>query len=66
MNITVIGVTKANLMEVITDDSVYVIKRNLFNKNRFVMEPIAEADVKDLLSGDVIIVKVTKECKEEL
>lgn len=61
MNITVIGVNKANVMEVITDESVYVIKRDLFRADKFTMMPIEKADVKDLMSDDVLIVKITKE-----
>jgi hypothetical protein len=59
MNISVIGVTKANLMDIITDESVYVIKKAWLRKDEFMMEPVKNADVKDLLSGDVLIVKIT-------
>ena len=59
MNITVLGVTKANLMDVITDDSVYVIKKNHFGRSPLAMEHILDADVKDLLSENVLIVKIT-------
>lgn len=61
MNITVIGVTKANLMDVITDDSIYVIKKSHFGENRLMMKSIKDADVNDLLSDDVLIVKITNE-----
>ena len=61
MNITVIGVNKNNLMEVINDPSVYVIKRLWTHTDKLAMIPIEEADVKDLLSEDVLIVKITKE-----
>lgn len=60
MNITVIGVNKANLMEVITDDSNYVIKK-AWLANDWMMIPIKKADVNDLLSDNVLIVKVTAE-----
>ena len=61
MNISVLGVTKANLMDVITDDSVYIIKRDYFDKSRCMMQPVKSADVNDLLSDDVLIVKITNE-----
>lgn len=61
MNISVIGVTKANLMSIITDDSVYVIKRSYFDENRYKMISVKETEVKDLLSDEVLIVKITKE-----
>jgi hypothetical protein len=61
MNITVIGVTKANLMDVITDDSIYVIKKDYCRKDRLTMKSIKDADVNDLLSEDVLIVKITIE-----
>jgi hypothetical protein len=57
MNISVVGVNKANLMDVITDNSVYVIKKDYFRPG-WRMEPIAKADVNDLLSEDVLIVKI--------
>lgn len=60
MNISVVGVNKTNLMGVITDNSVYVIKKDCFRPG-WIMEPIGKADVKDLLSEDVLIVKITKE-----
>jgi hypothetical protein len=56
-----IGVTKANLMDVISDDSVYVIKHHWIHKDQYEMVPVKKADVNDLLSEDVLIVKVTKE-----
>lgn len=61
MNITVIGVTKANIMDVITDDSVYVIKKNHFGKGLLAMVPVLDVDVKDLLSEQTLIVKITNE-----
>jgi hypothetical protein len=60
MNISVIGITKANLMDVITDRSVYVIKKR-WTRDSYDMTPIEEADVKDLFSEDVLIVRITKE-----
>jgi hypothetical protein len=61
MSITVIGATKANLMDLVTDESVYVIKKNWLGKAGYRMTPIKDADVKDLLSDDVLIVKITNE-----
>lgn len=57
MFIKQIEVTEKNLMEVITDDSVYVIKRcRLFN--RMEMVQIGDADVKDILADNAIIIKI--------
>lgn len=61
MGISVIKVTRANLMDVIMDDSMYVIKNHWMRKNRYEMIPIVDADVKDLLSDDVIVVSIVKE-----
>jgi hypothetical protein len=58
MGITVIGVTKANLMDIINDPDVYLIKEGWTHKG-YRMVPIAEADVGDLLSEKCIIVKIT-------
>ena len=58
MNISVIGVNKANLMEIINDKTVYVIKQDYWHKDRFVMTPISKADVNDLVRDDVLIVRI--------
>ena len=58
MGITVIGVNKANLMDIINDPDVYLIKEGWVHKG-YRMVPISEADVGDLLSEKCIIVKIT-------
>ena len=58
MGISVVGINKANLMEVIMDDSVYVIKKKWCGDG-FQMIPVKSADVKDLMSEDVLIVRIT-------
>ena len=60
MDITVIGINKTNALDLMKDKSVYVIKKDYFHKDEFAMRPIAKADVNDLLSGDALIVKITK------
>lgn len=60
MNISVIGVNKANLLETINDSSVYVIKKSYFADD-YQMIPIKKADVNDLVSDKVLIVRITKE-----
>ena len=61
MNISVIGVTKANVMDVITDKSVYVIKNDYFHRDQCMMKPVKEASVQDLLSENVLVVKIDKD-----
>ena len=61
MKITVIEVTKENMIDIVTDDSVYVIKDHYIQKGQFMMEHIKKAKVNDLLSDDVLVVRVTKE-----
>lgn len=61
MNITVIGVNKANVMDLIHDKDVYVIKQIWSHRDQLGMIPIKDADVSDLMSDNVLIVKVTRE-----
>lgn len=60
MNISVIGVNKANLMDIINDETVYVIKKRWTHTDQLYLIPVKEADVGDLMSDDVLIVKITK------
>lgn len=60
MGISVLGVNKANLFDIITDDSVYVIKKDYFDKDKFRMMPVKKADVNDLMSEDTLVVRITK------
>ena len=60
MNISVIGVNQANVMEIINDESVYVIKKKWPHTDRLYLVPVKEADIGDLMSDDVLIVKITK------
>ena len=61
MNISIIEVTKENMMNIVTDDSVYVIKRDLLKKDRFVMKPVKGANVEDLMSDKAVIIKIAEE-----
>ena len=61
MNIIAIKVTKGNLMDIINDESVYVISHDWFHKDTFTMKPIKKADVGDLLSDKTLVVKITNE-----
>ena len=60
LKIEVIGVNNANLMDIINDETVYVIKGNYFDTTKFQMIPIKKADVGDLMSDSVQIVRITK------
>ena len=57
MYIKKIEVTASNLMEVVTDSSVYAIKKSSWN-DEYRMVAIADADVKDVLSDKVAIIKI--------
>lgn len=57
MFIKKIEVNSDNLMEVIRDTSVYVIKKDYF-KDGYRMARIGDADVKDILSDNVLIIKI--------
>lgn len=59
MDINVIGVTKTNLMDVLMDPSVYVIKKDTFyGDGRRTMQPIKKVDVEDILNTDNIIIRI--------
>ena len=57
MYIKKIEVNASNLMEVITDSSVYVIRKNNWNDEYFMLA-IADANIKDVLSDKVSIIKI--------
>lgn len=61
MRISVLGVNKANLMDVITDESVYVICKDYFHSDSYKMRPIKDVDVKHLLSDEALIVRIRNE-----
>ena len=59
MDINVIGVTKTNLMDVLLDPSVYVIKKDTFyGDGRHTMQPIKKVDAEDILNTDNVIIRV--------
>lgn len=59
MDINVIGVTKTNLMDVLLDPSVYVIKKDTFyGDGRHMMQHIKKVDVEDILNTDNIIIRI--------
>ena len=59
MDINVIGVTKTNLMDVLLDPSVYVIKKDTFyGDGRYTMQHIKKVDVEDILNTDNVIIRI--------
>lgn len=59
MFIEKIEVTASNMMAIITDPSVYVIRKR-FLTDGYSMTPIADADVKNLLDRDAAVIKITE------
>lgn len=59
MKIEVIGVNQANMMDTINDENVYVIKKMWSHKDQLYLVPVKEADVGDLMSENVLIVRIT-------
>lgn len=60
MKITICKVDESNLLEVIQDESMFIIKRGgLFG--RYMMMPISHADVRDLTSSEVLFIRITEE-----
>ncbi len=59
MNIKTVSVTSENVMEVITNPKVHIIKKRWADQG-YTMKPIADADVKDLLTNDVVIIEIVE------
>ena len=59
MGIEELKVTNKNIMDILTDDNVYVIRRTFCGEYR--MNPISESDVKTVLSEEVKIVRITND-----
>ena len=59
MYIEKITVTAENMMEVITDSSIHVIKKYDWTDS-YQLIPIRDADVSDLLADRVAIIKIIK------
>ena len=61
MKLSVISVNQTNLMDVITDESVYaIVKDSCWNRGEPVMKSIEDVKVEDLLSEETIIVRITE------
>ena len=59
MKLEVVEINEKNMMEVLTADDVYVIRPRMM-RDEFVMEPIGEANVADVVSANVAIVRLSK------
>ena len=61
MKLSVISVNQTNLMDVITDESVYaIVKERCWNGGEPEMKSIGDVHVEDLLSEETIIVRITE------
>ena len=61
MKIEIIELTEVNLMSVITDKDVFIIKSSMWYEERIEMIPIGKCDISDLLSGNSAVIRVIKE-----
>lgn len=59
MDIKTLEVTKENLMEILTDPNVYVIKECGLSGERYRMLEIKETDVGDVLNPRNSIIRIT-------
>lgn len=57
MTIEIINIDHINMMEVVTDPEVYVIRKGYFGKG-FMLQPIVEAPVEEILNKKNIIVRI--------
>lgn len=60
MKIEQITVTDDNMLELMRSKDVYVIKERGYD-DEFRMYAIGECEVKDLISGTVAVIRITKE-----
>ena len=60
MIIKEVEVSASNLMEVILDKSNYVIRKR-YSGDEFVMQPIMDAEIKQLLDKDTIVIKIVED-----
>lgn len=52
--------TDGELLNVMKDENIYVIKDNIWDKSKFSMEPISKCEIGTLLSGKVAVIRVTR------
>ena len=58
MKVETIELTKENMMDVVSDDSVYVIvHKSNWNEHR--MNPIREISFEDILSEENVVIRIT-------
>ena len=55
-----INLTNGNLLDVVNDKNVYVISVDVWDKDKFRMEPISKCEIGTLLSGKVAVIRVKK------
>ena len=60
MKIEQITVTGMNIMDVIQDQNTYAIREGYFRKEEYRMEAISKIEVGDLISGKVVVIRITK------
>lgn len=61
MKIDRLTITGMNMMDILTDKEVYVIHESAFlHPDECYMEPIRECKIEDLLSDNVVVIKITK------
>ena len=61
MKIEKIEVTNKNLMDIIRDDSMFIIKKDKHWNEGYKMKPVKEGEISDLLSEDCAIIQITEE-----
>jgi len=62
MKIERLAITGMNMMDILTDKEVYVIKeRSFLRPDECCMEPISSCKVEEILSDNVVVIKITKD-----
>lgn len=57
MQMEIIKIDEVNMMEVVTDHEVYLIRKGYFDKS-VMLQPIIEAPVEEILNKQNIIVRI--------
>ncbi len=58
MELKIIKVCAHNMMDIVTDPKVYVIRKGYFGKG-LMLQPISEAPIEEILSEKNLVVRIT-------
>ena len=61
MKIETININKeGNILGLLTDESVYIIKQSIWSSEKAVMEPIRKCSIEDITNSDNLVIRISK------